>query len=104
MVQGNEFQQGKVDLTSGRAVSKTAGTACVKELAVLEINAPAQSLVTNAGRVIMATARLGKGRVFALGDPWLYNEYLDGRKIPAEFQNFQAGRNLARWLLSESGK
>lgn len=104
MVQGNEFQQGKVDLTSGRAVSKTAGTACVKELAVLEIKAPAQSLVTNAGRVIMATARLGKGRVFALGDPWLYNEYLDGRKIPAEFQNFQAGRDLARWLLSESGK
>lgn len=88
-----------MDLTSGRAVFKTASTVYVKELAVLEAKAPAQPLVTSAGRVIMATARLGKGRVFALGDPWLYNEYLDGRKIPAEFQNFQAGRNLARWLL-----
>ncbi len=26
---------------------------------------------------IIVTARLGKGMVFALGDPWFYNEYLD---------------------------
>ena len=99
MVQGNQFEQGKVDLSVGKSVFKTANTAYVKELAVLEVKAPAQPLVTNGGRVIMATARLGKGTVFALGDPWLYNEYVDGRKIPAAFQNFQAGKDLAAWLL-----
>lgn len=47
----------------------------------------------------MATARPDKDHVFALGDPWLYDEYRDGRKIPGEFENFRAGKDLARWLL-----
>jgi unsaturated rhamnogalacturonyl hydrolase len=100
MVKGSQFEQGKVDLTSGSAVFKNAKTAYVKELAVLSVQAPATPLVTNDGKVIMATARLGKGRVFALGDPWLYNEYVDGRKIPASFENFQAAKDLATWLLT----
>jgi hypothetical protein len=104
MVQGSQFAQGKVDLTSGKAVFEKATTAYVKELSVLALTtlpgtAPAQPLVANNGKVIMATARLGKGRVFVLGDPWLYNEYTDGRKIPASFENFQAGKDLATWLL-----
>lgn len=99
MVQGSQFEQGRVDLTGGAAVFKQAKTAYIKELAVLSLAAPAQPLVTNNGKVIMATATLGKGRVFALGDPWLYNEYVDGRKIPAVFENFQAGKDLGRWLL-----
>jgi unsaturated rhamnogalacturonyl hydrolase len=99
MVQGSQFEQGRVDLASGAAVFKQAKTAYIKELAVLALTAPAQPLVTNNGKVIMATATLGKGRVFALGDPWLYNEYTDGRKIPAVFENFQAGKDLGRWLL-----
>ena len=101
MVQGSQFEQGKVDLTAGKAVFKTANTAYVKELAVLAVQAPAQALVSNNGKVIMATARLGKGKVFVLGDPWLYNEYTDGRKIPADFENFQAGKDLATWLLDK---
>ncbi|SFQ40899.1 glycoside hydrolase family 88/105 protein [Hymenobacter arizonensis] len=100
MVKGDQFEQGKVDLTSGKTVFKNAKKAYVKELAVLSAQAPAQPLVTDGGKVIMATAKLGKGRVFVLGDPWLYNEYVDGRKIPAEYQNFQAGKDLANWLLT----
>lgn len=99
MVQGSQFEQGRVDLASGATVFKQAKAAYVKELAVLALQSPAQPLVTNNGKVIMATATLGKGRVFALGDPWLYNEYTDGRKIPAQFENFQAGKDLGRWLL-----
>jgi ketosteroid isomerase-like protein len=49
--------------------------------------------------VIMAAADYGRGRVFALGDPWLYNEYVDGKKLPAGFDNFSAARELAYWLL-----
>jgi unsaturated rhamnogalacturonyl hydrolase len=99
MVQGSQFEQGRVDLASGAAVFKQAKAAYIKELSVLALQPPARPLVTNNGKVIMATATLGKGRVFALGDPWLYNEYTDGRKIPAVFENFQAGKDLGRWLL-----
>nr|GFB26972.1 hypothetical protein [Tanacetum cinerariifolium] len=79
MVQGSQFEQGRVDLTGGKTVFPTAKTAYVKELSVLGLQAPARPLVSNAaGQVIMATAALGKGKVFVLGDPWLYNEYTDG--------------------------
>jgi len=48
----------------------------------------------------MAVARVGKGAVFAVGDPWFYNEYTDGRKLPADFDNYNAARDLAQWLLA----
>jgi unsaturated rhamnogalacturonyl hydrolase len=100
MVQGSQFEQGRVDLTGGKAVFKNAKTAYIKELSVLGLQTPAQPLVSNAaGQVVMATAQVGKGRVFVLGDPWLYNEYTDGRKIPAIYENFQAGKDLGGWLL-----
>jgi unsaturated rhamnogalacturonyl hydrolase len=102
MVQGSQFEHGRVDLTGGKAVFPNAKTAYVKELSVLGLQAPAKPLVSNAtGQVIMATATLGKGKVFVLGDPWLYNEYVDGRKIPAVYENFQAGKDLGRWLLAK---
>jgi unsaturated rhamnogalacturonyl hydrolase len=43
----------------------------------------------------------GKGTIIAVGDPWLYNEYVDGRKLPNVFENFEAAKNLAQWLLSK---
>ena len=49
----------------------------------------------------MATAKFGKGTVFAIVDPWLYNEYTDGRKLPAEYDNYAAGKELVRWILRQ---
>jgi len=54
--------------------------------------------------MLMATAKFGKGTVFAVGDPWIYNEYTDGRKLPSEYENLQAARDLSRWLLAQSSK
>jgi hypothetical protein len=53
------------------------------------------------GNVLMATAKYGKGTVFAVVDPWLYNEYTDGRKLPQTYDNFAAGEELVRWLLQQ---
>jgi unsaturated rhamnogalacturonyl hydrolase len=47
----------------------------------------------------MAIVQYGKGRVFALGDPWVYNEYVDGRKLPSEYENFKAVEDWVKWLL-----
>jgi len=45
--------------------------------------------------------KFGKGAVFAMTDPWLYNEYTDGRKLPPEYDNFAGGNELVRWLLQQ---
>jgi unsaturated rhamnogalacturonyl hydrolase len=49
----------------------------------------------------MSVAKVGKGTVFAVGDPWFYNEYLDGRKLPSEFENFNAANDLVKWLIRQ---
>jgi unsaturated rhamnogalacturonyl hydrolase len=50
----------------------------------------------------MATANYGKGTVVAVVDPWLYNEYTDGRKRPPVQDNFAAGKEFVRWLLTQT--
>jgi unsaturated rhamnogalacturonyl hydrolase len=101
-VEGNKFEQGKVKLAAPNDVLKNAKTLYLKEISSLKLTAPATPLVVHNGNVIMATARYGKGWVFAVGDPWLYNEYTDGRKLPAEYQNFTAAKDLSHWLLEHS--
>jgi unsaturated rhamnogalacturonyl hydrolase len=48
----------------------------------------------------MAESSYGKGKVIAIGDPWLYNEYIDHWSLPDEFDNYQAAKNLVRILLN----
>ncbi len=100
MVKGMEWEQGRLDIPSGNLIFKNTSSIYVKELSVLSLKSPAQSVLSDKGDVIMATSRFGKGKVFAIGDPWLYNEYTDGRRIPAVYQNFSAAKDLAKWLLS----
>ncbi len=100
MVQGTQWDQGTITIPAGNPIFPNTRTVYIKELAPLDIKAPAKAAVTDAGDVIMGTANVGKGRVFAVGDPWLYNEYVDGRRIPAKFANFSAAKDLATWLLS----
>ena len=50
----------------------------------------------------MAVAKVGKGTVFAVGDPWLYNEYTDGRRLPREYDNYKAAVDLTLWLIGQA--
>ena len=76
----------------------------LKEVSALEIKTPAIANTIKDGDIIIATAKYGKGTVFAVGDPWLYNEYTDGRKIPADYENKKAADELASWLLKQATK
>jgi unsaturated rhamnogalacturonyl hydrolase len=58
--------------------------------------------VTANGDNLIAVAKHGKGSVFVIGDPWLYNEYVDGRRLPAEFENFKAAQDLSRWVIGQA--
>lgn len=58
------------------------------DLAPLKLSATnAETLLAENGTPMMASVSVGKGRVVALGDPWVYNEYLytqDNRQIVEE--------------------
>jgi unsaturated rhamnogalacturonyl hydrolase len=98
-VVGNKFEMGKAIVPAGNELFKTSQQLYIKEYSTLKLVAPAKPLLKDKdGNNMMAVAKLGKGAVFVIGDPWLYNEYVDGRKLPAEYDNFKAGQDLVNWV------
>ncbi len=82
----------------------------MKEISTLTVREPGKALLiaeSEDGKgkdVIMATAHFGKGLVFAVGDPWFYNEYIDVKTAELAIENRLAAGNLVRWLLSAAAK
>jgi unsaturated rhamnogalacturonyl hydrolase len=101
-VQGNNFATGKIMVPLGHRVFPTARQLFLKEISTLSLSPPARAVLANDEGVIFAATRFGRGTVFAVGDPWLYNEYVDGRKLPPEFDNYKAAQDLTRWLIKQS--
>ena len=103
-VQGSQFEMGAIAIPAGHPIFKTAKKVYMKEVASLTLKSPAKAEIVHNGDVFVATAKYGKGTVFAVGDPWLYNEYTDGRKLPADFENFKAANDLVNWLVTQAVK
>ncbi|WP_207512499.1 glycoside hydrolase family 88/105 protein [Longitalea luteola] len=103
-VKGDQYETGAVPIAPGNEIFKQTKKTYLKEISIIETKAPARPVVKAENDVVMAVAKYGKGTVFAVGDPWLYNEYTDGRKIPAEYQNAKAAYELAKWLLLQVPK
>jgi unsaturated rhamnogalacturonyl hydrolase len=101
-VQGNDFAAGEIKVAGGNPIFRTARELYLKEISTLSLTPPARPILQDKNDVIMAVTKFGKGTVFAVGDPWLYNEYVDGRKLPAEFDNFKAAKDLSLWLIEQS--
>jgi unsaturated rhamnogalacturonyl hydrolase len=98
-VTGKQFEMGEINIPADNIIFKKTKKIYVKEYSTLKISGQAQPVLKDKdGNIVIAIAKMGKGRVFAIGDPWLYNEYVDGRKIPAVYENFLAGAELVKWL------
>ncbi len=100
-VQKREFEQGKVMVPAGNPVFSEQKL-YMKEVSSIDVKAPAKAILSAEGKNIGAIAKVGKGTVFALGDPWCYNEYIDGKKLPADFTNYQGTEEWVKWLLKQA--
>ena len=98
---GINYLGGKIDVPAGHQILKNVQTIYQKEVCSITAKAPAKSVLTKGDLVVFATAKIGKGTVFATGDPWLYNEYTDGRMLPAMYQNAEAAKDVVKWLISQ---
>ena len=102
-VEGSHWEMGKISVPADTGIFAGPRTFFMKEVSTITPSKSARSLVVDKGDVLMAVAKYGKGTVFALTDPWLYNEYTDGLKLPPEYQNYAGGKELVRWLLEQAG-
>ena len=98
MVKNDNYPTGAVVVEKANEVFQPVKM-YLKEISLLEVKSPARLLVKNGNDNVMAVCNYGKGKVLVLGDPWIYNEYIDGRKLPAEYQNYKAATDLVKWLL-----
>jgi hypothetical protein len=95
------FDDGAISINNN-PVFKTTQKAFLKDVCSIELSDNAKAILKSAsGAAIAAVTKYGKGTVFAVGDPWLYNEYVNGR-LPAGFDNDKAATDLAKYLLLQS--
>jgi unsaturated rhamnogalacturonyl hydrolase len=72
----------------------------MKEVAPISLYGKALPVLKNDdGAVFIAEAHYGKGYVLAVGDPWLYNEYIGHSRLTPDFDNNRAAENLVKLLL-----
>ena len=103
-VVGDDFAMGRIEVPADGTLFHHAHTLYMKDTCSLTLTKETVPLLRDKGDVLMAAAQYGRGTVYAVADPWLYNEYTDGRKLPATYDNFAAGMELVRWLIERQAK
>ena len=100
-VDGNNYEMGRIDVSGDGPIFHKPHVLFMKEICTLTPTQPATAIWTFKGDVLMTEAQYGKGKVIGFVDPWLYNEYTDGRKLSPPYDNFGGGREYVRWLLEQ---
>jgi unsaturated rhamnogalacturonyl hydrolase len=100
-VVGSDWAMGKIVVDGGGLIFHHPHTLYMKDVCTISVKPPAVAQLIDGGDVLMATAKYGRGTVFAAVDPWLYNEYTDGKKLPATYDNYEGGEELVRWILAQ---
>jgi unsaturated rhamnogalacturonyl hydrolase len=99
---GDAFGPGYIPVSGGGPVFSHPHMLYTKDTCAMSLKAPAVPLLQDKEGIVMGTAKYGKGTVFAVVDPWLYNEYTDHRKELPVQENFAAGKEFVLWLLRQA--
>ncbi len=98
---GEQVEDGRIPVDGSGPLFQHPHTLYMKDTTAITLRGPGTVLLRDRGDVVMAAVKYGRGTVFAAVDPWLYNEYTDGRKNPkiySQFDNFAGGQEFVRWL------
>jgi unsaturated rhamnogalacturonyl hydrolase len=100
-VVGNAHDTGRIPVAGNGPLFHNPHTLFMKDTCTISLKSPATSLLQDRGDILMATAKYGKGTVFAVADPWVYNEYTNGQNLPPEYDNLAAAVELVNWLVKQ---
>jgi len=101
-VQNDQYEQGAVITSTDNLIFTPNRKLFIKEYSSLQVTSPAVTVLKNGEDNVMAVTKYGKGTVFAFGDPWISNEYLDGRRLTPGFDNYQAAEEWVKWLIKQT--
>ena len=100
-VTGKEYNMAAETNLPNHPLFKGVSKIYMKEVSSILLSKDAKAVLTDDKQVYIAETSFGKGFVLAVGDPWLYNEYIDHAMLPADFENLKAANNLADYLLGK---
>ena len=100
-VAGAAHDAGKIVVAGDGPLFKHPHTLFMKDTCTISVKHPATSLLADKGDILMATAKYGRGTVFAVADPWVYNEYTNGQNLPPEYDNLAGAVELVNWLVKQ---
>jgi hypothetical protein len=97
VIDDKHFEDGAV-YPVNNPILKTAKKIFMKDVCSISTRDNAMPALKNKnGATIIAIAKYGHGVVMAVGDPWVYNEYMNGR-LPADYENDKAADDVVKWL------
>ncbi len=99
---GSQYEMGAININAGNEIFKTAKKIYIKEYSSQRLGGVAKAGLLQGNNVVVSVTKVGKGTVLAVGDPWFYNEYTDGRKIPKEFENYRAADDVIKWAIGQT--
>lgn len=96
-----DISVGKIMVPAQHPIFQKGKQLYLKGICTIALQPNARAVLEDKGDVIMATARYGKGTVFAVTDPWIYNEYIVNDRLNPDFQNAIAAGEFSNWLLQQ---
>lgn len=100
-VYNDKYEMAAFYLPENDPVFSTARKVYLKEVSSLKLSGNATPLLKHhsEGYVVGAKAPIGRGMVIVIGDPWFYNEYLNGRLGYSNgWDNEKAAIDFVKWL------
>jgi len=101
----NNYEMGAFYIPAGDPIFTTAHKVYMKEVTSLQLYKNAVPVITHQTEkyIVAAKATYGKGTVLVIGDPWFYNEYLNGHLGNNNgWENDKAAADLSHWLFTIS--
>lgn len=101
-VEGKKYEMGQFTDLPYHPVFFNINKIYMKEISTITVNEPQNKILSKENNGVVVFKRFGQGGVLAIGDPWLYNEYIDNRRLTRDFKNYTAAQNLVTWILNLS--
>lgn len=101
----DNFEMAAFYIPQGDPIFKTAKKVYLKEVTSLSLSKTAKPILVHQKEnyTVAAAAKVGKGTVVVVGDPWFYNEYINGRLGNNNgWDNDKAADDFTKWLYSIS--
>ncbi len=101
----DNYEMAAFYLPKNDSIFTTAKKVYLKEVTSLTLSKTAKPMIVHQTDkyIVAATAKVGKGLVVVVGDPWFYNEYLNGRLGNKNgWQNDVAADDFTKWLFKKA--